>query len=306
MKKLLQVQEALTGGHRLCAGCSESIIAKQVVMASPRPVVAILATSCLEVATTIYPYTAWMIPLLHVAFENVDAVASGVEAAYLALKKQSTLPHNEDLEILALGGDGGTYDIGLQSLSGALERKARIRRICFCNEGYMNTGIQRSSATPFGAHTTTTPRGNASFGKIEWRKDLTGIVAAHHIPYIGQAAPVTLKPHDLRIKAAKGFEADGPAFLNVLAPCSRGWGFEPKDTIAIANLAVETCYWPLFEIVEGKWNLTYEPKIKKPIRDWLAAQKRFEHLLTDEPLIEYIQKRIDEEWEALLKKCDRK
>jgi pyruvate ferredoxin oxidoreductase beta subunit len=301
-KKLAEQAALLTGGHRLCAGCAESIIVRQVLMASRYPVVVVLGTGCLEVATTVYPSTAWEVPVLHCAFENAAATASGVQAAYRALRASNRLPLPE-LRVIVFAGDGGTYDIGLQSLSGALERGTRFTYVCLNNEGYMNTGIQRSSATPFGAETTTTPAGERTTGKIEWRKNLTDIIVAHDIPYIAQSAPSAYRPHDLKTKAAKAFEVDGPSFINVLSACTRGWRYEPAQTIAVTELAVETCYWPLFEVIGGKWRLNYKPHHKRPIRDWLAVQGRFQHLLQKPELIDEIQQRIDREWEALLQRC---
>lgn len=304
LKEFTSQKERFTPGHRLCAGCAESIIVRQVLGACPHKIVAGIATSCLEVASTVYPSSAWEIPVIHNAFENIAATISGVEAAYRYRKESGEI--TEELRFVAFGGDGGTYDIGLQSLSGALERGTRFLYICLNNEGYMNTGIQRSSATPLYANTTTTPPGTASAGKIEWRKDLTAIVAAHHPPYLAQSTITTLKPHDLRTKATKGFEAAGPAFINALSPCSRGWGHEPSETVELADLAVTTCYWPLFEVIEGRWQLNYEPKQKKPIADWLSRQNRFRHIMKDEKLIGEIQLRIDEEWNALLERCNKK
>ncbi len=302
LKKLAEQPDLLTGGHRLCAGCAESAIVRQVLMASTYPVVAIMATGCLEVATTVYPATAWRVPMLHNAFENAAATASGAEAAYRALRAKGRIPDRE-LRFVVFAGDGGTYDIGFQSLSGALERGTRFLYICFNNEGYMNTGIQRSSATPLGADTSTTPVGEAVLGKPGWRKDLTGIVVAHNAPYVAQTAPTAFRPHDLKNKVARALEAPGPAFINVLSACTRGWRYEPADTIAITQLAIDTCYWPLFEVIDGKWHLNYKPKQKRPIMDWLSAQGRFRHLLKQGRLVAEIQARIDSEWDTLLERC---
>jgi pyruvate ferredoxin oxidoreductase beta subunit len=301
-KKLAEQPELLSGGHRLCAGCAESMIVRQVLMASRYPVVVVLATGCLEVASTVYPATAWRVPVLHNAFENAAATVSGVEAAYRALRATKRVP-DRDLRFIAFGGDGGTYDIGLQALSGALERGGRFLYVCLNNEGYMNTGIQRSSATPVYAETSTTPVGEVRRGKVGWRKDLTAIVVAHDIPYVAQTAPSALRPHDLKNKVARALEVRGPAFVNVLSACTRGWRYDSADTIAVTQLAIDTCYWPLFEVIDGNWHLNYKPKEKLPVRDWLAVQGRFRHLLKDERLMREIQSRIDREWEALLERC---
>jgi len=300
LKELSKKEELLTGGHRLCAGCGAPIAVRQLLMASDKPVVVGASTGCLEVGTTIYPYTAWKVPYIHNAFENVAATISGVETAYRALKKKGKI--KKDINFVAFGGDGGTYDIGLQSLSGVLERGHRMVYVCYDNQAYMNTGIQRSGATPRGATTTTAPAGKKiTIGKSQLRKDLTAIVAAHHIPYVAQACPSYW--NDLIKKAQKAFAVDGPAFLNILAPCPRGWRHNPEDTIEIGKLAVQTCVWPLYEIVDGKVQLTYKPKEKKPVVEWLKSQGRFRHLFNEEnkKYIEEIQEDVDRNYQNLLK-----
>ncbi|BER93487.1 thiamine pyrophosphate-dependent enzyme [Thermatribacter velox] len=302
LKELVKRPERLTPGHRLCAGCGAPIAVRLILAAADKPVIASNATGCLEVATTIFPYTAWAIPWIHNAFENAAATISGVEAMYRAKKKRGEI--QEDIYFIAFGGDGGTYDIGLQSLSGALERGHRFVYVCYNNEAYMNTGIQRSSATPLGAWTTTSPVGKAVPGKTQWRKNLTEIVAAHGIPYVAQAAPSNWR--DLTTKAEKAFHTDGPAFINVLASCNRGWRHLPSETIQNMQLAVDCCIWPLYEIENGKYRLTYKPKEKKPVEEWLKTQGRFRHLFSPENrhLIDEFQKYVDQEWEKLLKKCE--
>jgi len=297
IKELSKVPERLSGGHRLCAGCGASIAVRQVLMGTKDPVVIGASTGCLEVATTIYPYTAWKVPFIHNAFENVAATISGVETAYNALKKQGKI--KKKIKFVAFGGDGGTYDIGLQSLSGALERGHKFVYVCYTNEAYMNTGIQRSGATPYGASTTTAPAGKESFGKAQMRKDLTAIIAAHNIPYVAQA---TISHwNDLVTKAEKAFNADGPAFLNVLALCHRGWRYPQENTIGVAKLAVETGYWPLIEVENGTWKFTYKPKERKPVVEFLKTQGRFKHLFKEKnkPVLEAVQKEIDSNWQRL-------
>jgi pyruvate ferredoxin oxidoreductase beta subunit len=293
----------LRGGHALCQGCGVPMVVRTVVDSIDTPVVVVSATGCLEVATTRFPTTAWNVPWLHVAFENAAAVASGVETAYRALAKRGGLPQEGPLTFVVFAGDGGTYDIGLQALSGALERGHRFVFVCYDNEAYMNTGVQRSGATPFGASTTTSPAGIASLGKAQQRKDLTGIAIAHHVPYVAQAASVHW--HDLSAKVEKAAKADGSAFLNVLTNCPVGWGHEPRDAFAIMNAAVDTCFWPLYEVVDGHYRLTYSPEQRRPIADWLRGQKRFEHLLRPEAAgaVEEIQRTVDEEWVALRRRC---
>jgi pyruvate ferredoxin oxidoreductase beta subunit len=301
-KELAKRPERLAPGHRLCAGCGASIVVRQVLVAIDRPVVIANATGCLEVATSIYPYTAWRVPWIHSAFENAAATISGVEAAYRSLVRQGRIPE-EDVQFIAFGGDGGTYDIGLQALSGAAERGHRFLYVCYDNGAYMNTGIQRSSATPFGAHTTTSPAGEVVPGKRQFRKDLTAIMAAHDIPYVAQAAPSQWR--DLMTKTRKATECGGPAFMNVLASCNRGWRHATDETVELTQLAVDTCYWPLYEVEDGRWRLTYRPKEKRPAVEWLERQGRFRHLFRPENrhLIDEFQAELDLRWERLLERC---
>ncbi len=301
-KELIKQPVRLTPGHRLCAGCGAPIIFRQMLAAIDEPVVIANATGCLEVATTIYPYTAWNVPWIHNAFENAAATISGVEAAYRSLVRQGKLPE-QDVKFIAIGGDGGTYDIGLQALSGAAERGHQFLYVCYDNGAYMNTGIQRSSATPLGAHTTTSPAGKKIPGKQQFRKDLTAIMAAHNIPYVAQAAPSQWK--DLMEKTRKAVNCGGPAFMNVLSSCNRGWRHATDETIEITQLAVDTCYWPLYEVENGVWRLTYKPKEKLPVEEWLKRQGRFRHLFQPENrhLIAEFQAEVDRRWEWLLRLC---
>jgi pyruvate ferredoxin oxidoreductase beta subunit len=277
------------------------VLIRQILLAAQQDgikVVAGIATGCMEVSTTVYPNSAWRVPLVHNAFENAAATISGAEAAYKSLKKQGKV--QEKIAFLAFGGDGGTYDIGLQSLSGALERGHNFTYICYDNEAYMNTGIQRSGATPRGAFTTTAPAGAVSYGKPQGKKDLTAIVAAHGGPYVAQASPH--RARDLMAKVQKAVAIEGPCFINVLSPCPRGWRYEPSQSMQMAKLAADTCVWPLYEIENGKLTISYTPREKKPVRDWLKAQGRFRHLFSpkNEYLIEEIQREVDEKWERLL------
>jgi len=293
----------LRGGHALCQGCGIPMVVRTVVDTIDTPVVVISATGCLEVATTRFPTTAWNVPWLHVAFENSAAVVSGVEAAYRALAKRGGLPQEGPITFVVLAGDGGTYDIGLQALSGALERGHRFLFVCYDNEAYMNTGVQRSGATPFGANTTTSPAGVAALGKAQQRKDMTAIAVAHHIPYVAQGASSHWQ--DLSEKVERAVHADGPAFLNVLTNCPVGWGHEPRLAIEILNAAVDSCYWPLYEVVDGRYRLTYVPESIAPVEDWLRPQKRFSHLFAEdaEQTLHEIQRRVDDEWQSLLAAC---
>ena len=255
IKELSRRPECLAPGHRLCGGCGASMAVRQVLMGVPEDAVPVVgcATGCLEVSTTIYPYDAWNVPFIHNAFENSAATVSGVEAAFKGLQRAGKIPADKKVKFVAFGGDGGTYDIGLQSLSGAMERGHDMVYVCYDNGAYMNTGIQRSSATPKGSWATTAEVGKAQQGKMQHRKDLASIIAAHGVPYVGQSTVGHWK--DLVSKAEKAFAVDGPAFLNVLAPCPRGWRIGSDETMLISRLAVDTKFWPLFEVENGKWTL---------------------------------------------------
>jgi pyruvate ferredoxin oxidoreductase beta subunit len=306
LKNLVREQHGtppLCGGHALCQGCGVPMVVRTVLDSIPGSKVVVNATGCLEVATTRYPTTAWNVPWLHVAFENAAAVASGVETAHRALRRRGRLGSDE-LTFVVFAGDGGTYDIGFQALSGALERGHRFLFVCYDNEAYMNTGVQRSGATPFGASTTTSPAGLESFGKAQQRKDMTAIAVAHGVPYTAQACGCDW--HDLSTKAERAAAADGPAFLNVLTDCPVGWGHEPRLSQRILAAAVESRFWPLYEVVDGRYRLTYEPDQPVPVEEWLAPQKRFAHLLRPEnrALVKTIQERLDVDWAALVARCE--
>lgn len=277
-------EELLAPGHRGCAGCGASIAVRLALKALGKNTVAVSATGCLEVMTTPYPETAWEIPWIHVAFENAGAVASGVEAALRIQGK-------DDVNVVAFGGDGGTVDIGLQSLSGAMERGHNLTYICYDNEAYMNTGIQRSGATPYGATTTTSPKGKDSFGEDKPKKNMPMIMAAHGIPYVATAS--ISYPEDFMKKVKKAAEIDGPAYIHLNQPCTTGWGYDSSKTIEMGRLAVETGSWILYEIENGEFNITYRPAERKPVAEYLKPQKRFRHL--DDEHIEKIQKFVDNE-----------
>ncbi len=304
IRDLSKAKEGLASGHRLCAGCTAGTIVRQVLLTALNKyhVVVGAATGCLEVATTIYPDTAWTVPFIHNAFENAAATISGAEAAYRALKEKGKV--DKEIRFIAFGGDGGTYDIGLQSLSGALERGHRFLYVCYNNDAYMNTGIQRSGATPRWAATTTSPAGKKIPGKPQMRKDLTSIVAAHDIPYVAQVA--LGYPNQLIKAVEKALEADGPSFINVYMPCTTGWKFDPSLGIEISRLAVETCVWPMYEVDNGEWRLLYKPREKKPVEEWLKLQGRFSHIFKREDkdeLLRQIQEDVDRKWHQLLKRC---
>ena len=293
-----------TEGHRMCAGCGAPPVARMVLRALDEDDHAVIscATGCMEVSTFIYPYSAWTDSFIHTAFECTSATLSGAEAAYKSMKKQGKLPQDKDTKFIAFGGDGGTYDIGLQSLSGAMERGHNLTYVCYDNGAYMNTGIQRSSATPKFADTTTSPVGKVIPGKMQVRKDLTKIMVGHHIPYVAQTLAMT-NFKDLYEKSEKAIYTDGPTFLNVLSPCPRGWGYPTDELMTINKLAADTCYWPLYEVVNGVYKITYKPAKKLSIEEFLRPQKRFKHMFKpgNEWMIEEFQKEVDARWEELLK-----
>lgn len=303
-KEEMNKPERLTGGHRLCAGCGAGVAVRGVLRALKVEDKAVIAnaTGCLEVSTFMYPYTAWKDSFIHSAFENAGATLSGVEGAYNALKRRGKI--DDTYKFIAFGGDGGTYDIGFQSLSGAMERGHDMVYVCYDNGAYMNTGIQRSSATPRYADTTTSPIGKESNGKVQSRKDLTAIIADHNIPYVAQTTFLG-NMKDLHEKSEKAIYTEGAAFLNVLAPCPRGWRYSTEKLMEMCKLAVETCYWPLFEVINGEWKLSYRPKNKLPITEFIKDQGRFAHLFKpgNEHLIEEMQNEVNRRWEALLKRC---
>jgi pyruvate ferredoxin oxidoreductase beta subunit len=301
LKELSKKEELFTHGHRLCAGCGASIIVRMVLLASEYPVIACSPTGCLEVSSCISKYTAWRIPWIHSAFENAAATIAGVESMYKVLKKKGKM--DKEIKFVTFCGDGGTYDIGFQALSGTMERGHDILYICYDNGAYMNTGIQRSSATPFGADTTTSPAGSVVPGKTQQRKNLTKIMAAHNIPYTAQASPSHWL--DLMKKVRKALEIKGPKFMNILSPCNRGWRSRTDDAIMLSRLAVQTCYWPLYEVEDGVTRITFKPKEKKPITDFLKPQGRFKHLFSPENewIIKRFQEEIDKEWDRLQKEA---
>ena len=290
-------------GHRMCAGCGAPPVARMIMRALKEGDHAVVsnATGCMEVSSCIYPYSSWECSYIHTAFENAAATCSGVEAAYNAMKRKGKLKEDEHFKFIAFGGDGGTYDIGLQSLSGAMERGHDMTYVCYDNGAYMNTGIQRSSATPHFADTTTSPAGEVIPGKMQTRKDLTEIMEAHHLPYVAQTAAL-MNFKDLYEKAEKAIYTEGATFLNVLAPCPRGWGYPTDMLMQINKLAVETCYWPLYEIENGKYKITYKPAKKLPIEEFLRPQRRFKHMFKpgNEWMIEEFQKEVDKRWQELL------
>ena len=292
---VLPERELLYPGHVACPGCGASLSMRYALKALGDQTMVIIPACCWSIIAGPFPYSSLKTPIYHTAFETTGAVASGVSAALKVLGKK-------DITVMGWAGDGGTFDIGIQALSGAVERNEDFIYVCYDNEAYMNTGIQRSGATPRGAFTTTAPAGKVSPGKTECKKDLTAIVAAHGIPYVAQTSPH--RARDLMEKVQKAVRTEGPCFINVLSPCPRGWRFKPEDSIQMCKLAAETCVWPLYEIEDGKVKINYKPREKKPVRAWLESQGRFKHLFSakNEAVIEQFQQDVDRKWNALLKR----
>jgi len=299
-KVLSQNPSRLEPGHRLCPGCTLGTIARNVLSVTEDPVIAVSSTGCFEICTGAFPYTAWQIPWIHSLFENAASVAAGLDALKQAWRRKGLLDsEQEKIKIVVFAGDGASYDIGFQWISGAFERGHDLVYVCTDNEGYMNTGYQRSSATPWGGHTSTTPIGSHSDGKAQNRKNLTQIFAAHDIPYVAQASPSHMA--DLVRKAHKAFEIKGPAFLNILSSCPTNWKFPTKQAIEILKVAVETNFWPLYEVEKGKYKLNFQNRNKKDIKEFLSMQRRFKHLLKDEKKVQQIQEEVDREFDRLKK-----
>ena len=278
------MKELFFQGHSSCAGCPEVIAIRNILDVAGKNTIISNVTGCSEIISTPYPTTSWGVPYIHVAFETAASVASGIEAALKKLKKQ--------VNIIALAGDGATFDIGFQALSGMLERGHKVCYICLDNAAYMNTGIQRSSATPYGASTTTSPAGSVSIGNITRKKPIVDIVAAHRIPYAASASIGFI--NDLKEKTKKALKKQ-PSFINIDCPCPLGWRFDSSKTIEIAKLGVETGVVPIYEIEDGKLKINKEPG--KPVKEYIKSQGRFKHL-TDKD-IEKIQKMVDEDWKSL-------
>ena len=298
--RTLTQKEYFTPGHRSCQGCAEALAVRLVAKAIGRNVIIANATGCMEIVSSPLPYTAWRVPWFHVAFENTAAVASGIESALKVLMRKGRIPKKK-IVTLAMGGDGGTADIGFQALSGALERGHNFLYVCTDNEAYMNTGIQRSSSTPFGASTTTSPVGKAQTGQMTWKKNMPAIAAAHNIPYVATACPSY--PVDLVQKVKKAADIEGPAYVHILSVCPTGWRSAPELSIKLGRLAVETGVFPLYEVERGQYRLSVDfPKLK-PIKEYLKPQGRFRHL-TD-GMIEEIEKRVHKEYEELRAKAGR-
>jgi len=296
--RLIDKEERFAPGHRACIGCGEALAVRLACKALGQNVIIANATGCMEIVSSQLPYTSWRVPWIHTLFENTAAVASGIEAGLKVMtRKGRRLP--QDVNVVAIAGDGGTSDIGLQALSGALERGHNFLYICFDNEAYMNTGIQRSSATPYGASTTTSPAGKVSIGQITWKKNMPAIAAAHDIPYVATACPSY--PFDLMSKVKKGVDTAGPAYVHILSVCPTGWRCPTDLSVRIGRLAVETGIFPLYEVENGQYRLSFDLPKLRPVTDYMKLQGRFRHLSPDD--INKIQTRVIEEYEKLREKA---
>lgn len=301
LKELAKKENLFVSGHELCPGCGIPVILKLVLRTTTHPIIVSNASGCLQAASTNFPATSWKLNWIHTAAENAASAMSGIQATYLSLKKQGKLPTDKEIKFLVIGGDGTTYDTGLRSVSGAMERGENFVYLCYDNQMFAYSGGQRSSASPMGAATTTTPPGKVLPGKLQSRKDISQILAAHKIPYVAQSAPWIWQ--DLYKKAERAFETTGPAYLNILNPCPYRWKAPTNKSIEISKLAADTCVWPIYEIKDGaEITVNYKPKKKLPVTSWLKSQARFTHLLKSENnwIVKKIQEEVDKDWEFLL------
>jgi pyruvate ferredoxin oxidoreductase beta subunit len=278
-------------------GCGEALAVRLVCKALGRNVIIANATGCMEIVSSQLIYTSWEVPWIHTLFENTAAVASGIEAGIKVLSRKGKYPSKA--KAVAMAGDGGTADIGLQALSGALERGHNLLYVCFDNEAYMNTGIQRSSATPFGASTTTSPAGKVSIGQTRWKKNMPAIAAAHDILYVATASPSY--PFDLMKKVSKAMKAEGPSYIHVLSVCPTGWRLPPDLAVRAGRLAVETGIFPLYEVEEGRYTLNFDFPQLRPVEDYFKLQGRFRHLTKE--TVAQIQARVRDEYAKLKRKA---
>jgi pyruvate ferredoxin oxidoreductase beta subunit len=297
--RLINKKELLSSGHRACSGCAEVLAVRLMCKALGENTVIASATGCMEIVSSMFPTTAWNVPWIHVAFENAAAVASGVEAGLKALRKKGKID-DRYVKVVGMAGDGGTMDIGFQALSGAMERGHDMIYVCFDNEAYMNTGIQRSSGTPMGASTTTAPAGKVSMGQKTWKKNLPEIMVAHNIPYVATACPSY--PLDFIRKVEKAKSIKGPSYIHCFSVCPTGWRCPSHLAVSMGRLAVETGVFPLYEVENGLYRLSPDmPKKLKPIKDYFKGQGRFRHLSAEE--IEKIQEKVTIEFNKLKDKA---
>ncbi|NAS89309.1 pyruvate synthase subunit beta [ANME-1 cluster archaeon AG-394-G21] len=292
-------EENFAPGHRACIGCGEALAVRHVCKALGKNVIIVTATGCIEIFSSLLPQTSWQMAWIHTLFENVAAVMSGIESAYKVRVRKGKIP-DKNVKFVGFGGDGATTDIGIQALSGAMERGHDFLYVCYDNEAYMNTGIQRSSSTPYGAWTTTAPVGKkSSIGQVTWKKNMPEIAVAHNIPYVATACPSY--PLDLMAKVKRGAEMDGPAYIHILSVCPTGWRSPTDITIELGRLAVETGVFPLYEVINGEYNLSVDLPDLKPVTEYLKKQGRFKHLNDD--TIATIQTRVEEDYVKLREKA---
>ena len=288
--------EIMSPGHLACQGCGATLAMRYVLKSlGPKTVVSIPAC-CWAVIDGPFPYSAAGIPVYHCAFETAASTASGISRALSALGKS-------DITALAWAGDGGTFDIGLQALSGAAERGENLIYIVYDNEAYMNTGIQRSGATPYGAATTTTPAGSKIAGKTDAKKDLIGICAAHGVEFAATASVAFWNDYITKVRRATAVK--GPAVIHVLAPCPLGWRFETSQTIKLAKLAVQTRYFPLYEVENGNYKLSMKVPKPTPLEEFLKPQGRFRHLFAPEFAnnLEELKRQVESNWNRVARLC---
>lgn len=296
--KTLPKKEYFASGHRACPGCGEALAVRLVQKVLGRNVIVASATGCMEIVSSPFPFTSWEVPWIHVAFENAAAVAGGIEKGLEVLMRKGKIK-KQKIAVAAMAGDGGTADIGLQALSGAMERGHKMLFVCYDNEAYMNTGVQRSSATPFGAMTTTSPVGAQHKGQLTHKKNMAEIAVAHGIPYVATASPSY--PLDLADKVRKGMNAGGPAYLHILSVCPSGWGTGGEETIKMGRLAVQTGIFPLYEVVNGRHRITVDVEELLPVEAYFKPQRRFRHLSKE--LTAQISKDVQEKWQALKRRA---
>ena len=290
-------EEEFFFGHKACPGCGGSLALRIALKVLGERSVAVIPAGCMSAVSFNFPQLCFSNNAIISTFAGTASMLTGIEAG---LRAQGIT----DFQAVGLAGDGGTADIGIQALSGAIDRNDNILYICYDNEAYMNTGTQRSSATPRFASATTTPAGVESVGKKQNQKDLTQIVVAHGSPYVAQTTFLG-NFKDFHEKAHKAIYTEGPTFVNVLCPCPRGWQYSAELLPEICRLAVDTCIWPLYEVENGEYHLTYMPKKKLPVEEFMKLQGRFRHCFKpgNEWTIEAAQNYVDEKWEALLAKC---